>query len=231
MTTIPIAQLSLSQLQAAFLALLPRIVTHAGVVFRGERCRASRDDRIAETVAVAWGWFVRLAARGKDPRAFPSVLAGYAARAVQSGRRACGQLSAKDAGNECTQWRQGFRVERLPTLTRQAFARVHGSAGQRAMDAFEERLQHNTQTPVDQQVAFRCDFPAWLQTQSERDRRLIQAMAANERTTTLAGKFGLSPARVSQLRRHFHTDWEQFTSHPADRAPRRPGVGRGADLP
>jgi hypothetical protein len=93
---------------------------------------------------------------------------------------------------------------------------VYGARGQREMDVFEQRLQHNLQTPVDEQVAFRCDLPAWLLTRTERDRRLIHDMAANERTLPLARKYGLSPARVSQLRREFHDDWERFTADPAE---------------
>jgi len=36
-------------------------------------------------------------------------------------------------------------------------------------------------------------------------------MLVGERTLDLARKHGLSPARVSQLRREFHRDWNQFT--------------------
>jgi hypothetical protein len=31
-----------------------------------------------------------------------------------------------------------------------------------------------------------------------------------ERTLDVAGRHGLSPARVSQLRREFHDDWARF---------------------
>jgi hypothetical protein len=213
--SLPISLLSLPQLQAAFLSLQPRIVRHAGVIFRGERCQARKADLIAETVALAWSWFRRLAQRGKDAREFPSVLAGFAARAVCSGRRLAGQLKSKDVCNERAQQRYGFKVERLATTTRRAFDDVYGKQGQRDMDVFEERLQHNLQTPVAEQVAFRCDLPAWLRTRTQRDRRLIGDMAANEGTLNLARKFGLSPSRVSQLRREFHDDWERFTAEPA----------------
>lgn len=219
--SLPISRLSLSQLQAAFLSIQRRVVTHARIIFRGQRCPARKDDLIAETVALAWGWFRRLADKGKDARQFPSILAGYAARAVKSGRRLTGQLKAKDACSERAQMLHGFRVERLPTSTRHSFQDVYGTHGQREMDVFEQRLQHNTQTPVDEQVIFRCDLPAWLLTRTDRDRRLIHDMAANERTLPLARKYGISPARVSQLRREFHADWERFTADPAERTDRK----------
>lgn len=219
--SLPVSRMSLPQLQAAFLSILPRIVRHAGVVFRGERCQARKDDAIADAVALAWRWFLRLAEQGKDARQFPSVLAGYAALAAKSGRRLTGQLKAKDACSERAQRLHGFTVERLPTSTRRSFQNVYGMLGQREMDVFEERLRHNTQTPVDEQAAFRCDLPAWLLTRTDRDRRLIHDMAANERTLNLARKYGISPARVSQLRREFHDDWERFTADPAELADSR----------
>lgn len=39
---------------------------------------------------------------------------------------------------------------------------------------------------------------------------MIRAMSQNERTTDLSKQFEVSPARISQLRREFHDDWERF---------------------
>jgi hypothetical protein len=72
-------------------------------------------------------------------------------------------------------------------------------------------LHENTVTPPDEQAAFRIDFPDWLTTRTERDRRIISDMAVGEKTMHLARRFGISPARVSQLRREYHNDWRQFT--------------------
>jgi hypothetical protein len=82
--------------------------------------------------------------------------------------------------------------------------------GQRDLDAFEERLRDNTMTPPCDAVAFRIDFPDWLKTRTDRDRRIIEDMMQDERTMALARKHGISPGRVSQLRREFMEDWERF---------------------
>ena len=58
--------MSIHTLHARFLLLLPRIEAHAKIYFRDIRCTAQRADQIAETVALAWKWFVRLAKHGKD---------------------------------------------------------------------------------------------------------------------------------------------------------------------
>jgi hypothetical protein len=61
---------------------------------------------------------------------------------------------------------------------------------------------------------FRLDFPAWSATRTERDRRVLDDLMLGERTLDVAGKHGLSPGRVSQLRRQFLLDWRRFLSEP-----------------
>jgi hypothetical protein len=54
------------------------------------------------------------------------------------------------------------------------------------------------------------DFPAWLRTLTPRERRLIRAMARNERSTDLSQQFEVSPGRISQMRQEFRDDWLRF---------------------
>ena len=104
-----------SALHATFATILPRIETHARVYFRGVQCPHQKADRIAETVALAWKWFLRLEARGKDATQFPSALASLAARAVRCGRGVCG-LQAGPLGPH-TKARQGSLCNRFPRST------------------------------------------------------------------------------------------------------------------
>ena len=76
-----------TDLQSRFINVLPRIEEQARFYFRGVRCVVHRADCIAETVAVSWKWFCRLAQRGKDATQFAAALANLAARAVRAGRR------------------------------------------------------------------------------------------------------------------------------------------------
>jgi hypothetical protein len=200
-------------LHRQFLALLPRIELHGRIFFRHLRCEQTRQDAIAEMVALAWIWFRRLVRRGKDPFTFPIALATFAARAVRSGRRLCGGEPPKDVLSPIARCRHGFRVEPLPLSTRANHETLYADPhGQELQDAFEERLRDNTITPPDEQAAFRIDFPAWLGTRTERDRRIIHAMALSERTYELSRAFGVTPGRISQLRREFHADWQRFTA-------------------
>ena len=97
--------------------------------------------------------------------------------------------------------------------TKKLYSAIHG---QQEHDAFEERLQDNTVTPVPDQAAFRIDWPAWMKTRTERDRQIIDDLMAGERTLDVSRKYGLSPARVSQLRGEYQEDWDRFTSDSAE---------------
>ena len=177
-----------------FLALLPRVELHARVYFRflpPDR----KEEAVAETVA----------------------LASYAARAVWSGRRLCGQLPAQDVLSEAAQRRHGFQVERLPRNTRHPFDEVYGPVqAQRHIDALEEILRDNTVTPPPDQAAFRIDFAAWRGTRTQRDRGILHELMLGERTGQVARKYGISAGRVSQLRRAFYEDWAAFCDADGD---------------
>jgi hypothetical protein len=206
----PRASAHLAHLHAAFLSILPRVEQHGRIYFRHLRPHR-KADAIQEMRALAWKWFLRLHQLGKDPADFVTTFSTFLARAVNSGRRLAGMAKAKDVMNPATQRRHGFRVEPLPNSTRTSHERLYASpVGQALLDAFEERLRDNTVTPVADQVQFRLDWPAWLETLTPRERRIIRAMAQNERTLDLSREFELSPARISQLRREFFLDWHRF---------------------
>jgi hypothetical protein len=184
--------------------VLPRIVRHGQVYFRHVRCPFQKEDCIAEMVAFSWVWYLRLVERGKDPAAFVSALAGYAARAVRRGRRVCGQEKAKDALSPVAQQRHHFVVEPLPDCSTPS------------SNLLADAIRENARSPVPDQVCFRQDFPAWRSSRSERDRRLIDDLMVGERALAVADRYGLSPGRISQLRREFHDDWERFCAPPGE---------------
>jgi hypothetical protein len=109
----------------------------------------------------------------------------------------------------------GFRVEELLPPSA-AYERLKSEPlGQRLHDAFEERLRDNTQSPVLDQVVFRLDFRDWLATLGARNRQVVDDLMAGEGTGEVARKVGLSPGRVSQLRRQFEGGWAGFCYDPA----------------
>ena len=194
---------ALDPLQATFLAsVLPKVLSHGRVYFRHLRSPELKEEYIAEMVALTWKWHRRLAERGKDATQFPSAIAAYAARGVRNGRKLAGMDRARDVLSPLARQRHDFAVARLP-----ADSSLSGNA-------FDEALRDNTQTPPDEQCAFRIDFPAWRASRAERDRRVLDDLMVGGRTLEVAGKYGISPGRVSQLRREFLRDWRRYISEP-----------------
>ena len=142
--------------------------------------------------------FAKLDARGKDATQFVSALATLAAKAVRSGRRLAGMERAKDPLNTRTQQRRSFFVKRLSDVDTMSDS------------ALAEALTDNTVTPPPDAAAFGVDFPRWLNSLSDRDRRLAEQLMIGERTLDTAHLFRMSPARVSQLRRELSDDWARF---------------------
>jgi hypothetical protein len=210
-TTLSFDKASTDHLSDAFLGMLPKIHSHARIFFRDVKCPSQKAEKVAETVALAWKWHRSLAERGKDATSFPVAFAFMVAKAVKSGRRVCGQEKARDVLSPVAQRRHGFKIEPLPSSTARSFEELLGDVrGQQKQDAFEERLQENTMTPVPDQVAFRIDFASWQETLTTRERRIIEAMARDERTKDLSRTFDVSPGRISQLRREFAQSWQRF---------------------
>jgi len=199
---------ALARVQADFVSILPRIERHARFAFRRVHCPAEFDDCVAETVAICWLWHLRLAEQGRDATAFPSVLANYAARAVKSGRRLCGQENARDVCSNMAQQRRGFCVGKLPDVSTLSD------------NPLSDALIDTKQSTVPEQVNFRVEFPRWLLELPERNQQLTVDMAFGHRTGDLARHYRLSPARVSQLRQEFKSAWELCEEGSA-RHPRR----------
>src|SRR4051812_5373425 len=130
-----------AQLHAAFLTLLPKLQRHAAICFRDVRCPATKADRLAECEALAWKWFLRLAEQGKDVNQFLMTFVVLVAKAVRSGRRACGMERSEDVLSPVAQRRHSFTVEGLPSSTCCSLEALYGLAqGQQEADDYEERL-------------------------------------------------------------------------------------------
>jgi hypothetical protein len=183
-------------LHAAFLTILPRLLSHARIQFRSGQ--VNNEESTAEMVALTWKRYLRLVQRGKDPLEFPTVLATFVARAVRAGRRLCGQDGTQDVLSPRAQRRHRFAVKGLP------------DSSTLSGNVFDEALRDNTRTPPDEQASFRLDFQSWYLGLSHRDRDIVVDMALGERTLDLARKYRLSASRISQKRRQFHGGWQRF---------------------
>jgi hypothetical protein len=185
--------------QAGLLSILPRIQTHAQIKFR-RLPAAQREEAITETIAAACQSYQLLAAQGRLHRAYPSTLAGYAVRHVNNGRHVGGhQDTAKDALSPVAQARHEVKV--ISYDTKQGIGRPQG---------WRQVAIESRRVSIPDLAAFRLDFADWLGTLTRRDRRIIGALVAGERTSEVAGRFKVSPGRISQLRRQYEREWQIF---------------------
>jgi hypothetical protein len=218
---------SIQELQAKFLNLLPRIKTHATICFRFITCPDRRADRIAETVALAWKWHVRLHQRGKDASKFPTAFVTLVAKSVRSGRNLCGQEKANDVMSPLAQRRRKFTVKSLSTSARASLDVLQPlSHGQDWRDAFEERLKDNVHSPVPDQAAFRIDWPTFCRTLSHRDQRLAKFLSMGHPAKSAADEFGLSQGRVTQLRQQWCREWRACQAGDEDTDQLAPETGQ-----
>jgi len=180
--------------------VMSAVQRHARIQFRGlPPC--DREEAIAEAVAAAFVSYVALCVRGKDAAAFPGRMAHFAVLRVKSGRRVGTRLRNCDALADIP-LRQGKIIRHSLPQRETEHASSDGD--------WHEAVLEDRRTCVPDQAAFRIDFPKWLASQSARNRRIAQYLAAGNSTTDAARRFHVSPARISQLRQEFHDDWQQF---------------------
>jgi hypothetical protein len=176
--------------------MLPAIREQARFAFR-QMSRDARKEAIDEVAANALVAYARLVELGKEDVAYPTPLARYGIAQVRYGRRVGSSLNSRDVLSPYARRKNGVVVERLD--------RQNHETG-----LWAEAVIEDYRTPVPDQAAFRVDFPEWLGMQTDRDRRVAEALAVGERTKDVARRFRISPGRVSQMRREFYGSWQDF---------------------
>jgi hypothetical protein len=182
--------------QERFLAMLPAIQTHARVAF-GHLDPEACEDALQEVVANCLVAFARLVQRGRIEVAYPSALARFAVSQFRDGRRVGNRRNGRDVLSPYAQKRNGIVVERLDRFRKDE-------------SEWAEALVEDQRTPVLDQVAFRCDFPAWLDTLPRRNRQIAEALSLGHSTSAVAKRFKVSPGRISQLRQELRESWREF---------------------
>jgi hypothetical protein len=181
---------------AAFLATLPSIRRQAQFAFRKIHTEL-REELIQEVVANCLAAYARLVELGKEQLAFPSALARFAIAQVRVGRQVGNRLRIGDAMSRYAQHRKGFHVERLDQFHEEN-------------EEWQEILIEDRRAGPAEIAACRIDFASWLRRLPSRRRKIALTLAEGETTTTAAKKFGVTAARISQLRQWLKESWEAF---------------------
>jgi hypothetical protein len=185
--------------QAGFLQLLHVVETHAKIQFR--RLPADRrEEAIQETIAAACMNYQLAVAQGKLNVLRPGMLADFAVRHVRTGRHVGGkQDAAQDVMSPVAHRRHGVQLHHY-----------YAHRGGDGTDGWRQLAIEDRKASIPDLAAFRIDFAQWLKSLTRRDRWIIAAFVSGERTSSVADRFGISEARVSQLRRKYEREWQVF---------------------
>jgi hypothetical protein len=190
----PHCQTVTTVLNEQFLELIPAIERYARSAFRNLQ-PLGQEDAVGEVVAYAFCAFRRLVELAKLDAAYAGPLARFGVARVRVGRRIGSRQNTGDVFSKAAQHRAGFSLES-----------VHLADGALWQDA----LSDNRRTPIPDQVSFRLDFRAWLRLLSRRDQKLVVFLSVGNASHEAARHFGISRARVSQLRSELQRSWRAF---------------------
>lgn len=177
--------------------ILPAVETVARIRFRSLPA-CEQEEGLAEAVASAMIFFVRLLRRGKNPARFAARLAKVAVLRVLAGRLTGTSDNSLDVLSRYGRQRRGFKVESLD-------ARHQSPRG-----AWQEIVVEDRRSSPAETAASRIDVGEWLAGMTSRHRAIAESLAAGYRTEEVARQFGLSPGRISQFRREFERSWQRF---------------------
>ena len=141
------------------------------------------------------------------PAAFVTTIARRAAQAALAGRRVCGAERLRDALSPLARLRGRVTLERLGDRVRDRRRRP-GEAVAAELAAADPRVR------VPDQAAFRVDFPRFRGGLPDAKRAALDLLAAGWGTGAAAARLGVTPGRVSQLRRELADGWAAFHDGP-----------------
>ena len=183
-----------------FIEMLPVIIRYAAACFRHLDAEA-KEDAVAEVIANCFQAYVRLVELGKQDLVYPTVLASFAVRRFRDGRRVGNKLSKNDISSPYCQRSRRIDVERLDRHDERT-------------GGWQEALVEDRHAGPAETAACRIDFSEWLTSLPSRDRRIAERLGAGEQARDVASQFGVSPGRVSQLRRELMSSWQLFHGEP-----------------
>ena len=169
-----------------FLEMVPAIQRDARSAFRNLRTQA-REEAISAVVTDAFFAFRRLVELSKQDVAYATPLARFAVRRYWTGRCAC-MPRGRDMMSHKAGTTHGIVVERLDVFDADQCK-------------WRQALVEDRHAGPAEIAASRLDVAAWLRSLPRRDRRVAETLSLGHTTSEAARRFGVSRARVSQLRR------------------------------
>ena len=196
MTALAIDPCSTTNEHSLFLAVMPRVSYLARRRF-AYMPREQREDAVAEAIAAGFVAYLSMKRRGRLKLIGTVGFARNAVRHVVAGRHVGGSQASCDVMSELGRRRHGCSVQ---SFDAESVDNTEGCGW--LHEAVADR-----KTPIPEQVAIRVDGGRWLASLNTRERWMIEELAAGEMAVRVAKRFGISPARLSQLRKEWSDSW------------------------
>ncbi len=180
-----------------FLAVMPRVSYMARRRF-AYLSREQREDAVAEAIAAGFVAYLSMKRRGRLKLIGTVGFARNAVRHVVSGRHVGNSQAGRDVMSELGRRRHGCSVKSFDAVS------VNNTEG----CGWLHEAVADKQTSIPEQVAIRVDGGRWLASLKTRDRWMIEELASGEMAVTVAKRFGISAARLSQLRKEWSAGWK-----------------------
>jgi len=204
--TIIAAKAAEGEWQQPFAKMLPAIRSTArnALLFRDNE---SRKDSTQDAVPHAIGIYRRLHHRSESTKATAGSLGRYAVLQHLDGRRFGTARCRHDVMHTV--------VHRRADPSRGPMPRRCEHVGMR----INHVIDHDRLSILDQ-VAFRVGFRDWRPRLPERHQCIVGALGRGGTANDVANEFGISSARVSQLRRQYADSWVKFRGEMVNQAER-----------
>ena len=203
-----------STVNSIFLALLPKVETHAGIQFRSLPA-ADHEEALAEARAAAFVIVHSAVKNGNTHRLSPSTVARYAVLHVKGGGHVGSGVDARrDAMSRKARRQNGFSLVGLGRLD----VPIYNCLIDAGRPVWGQRLLHDRRTNPADQAAFRIDMSAFLAGQADRTRTLLSLLAAGHKSAEAADRMGITPAAISQRRKRALREWERLQNGATQRA-------------
>ena len=160
---------------------------------RGER----KEEAVAETVAIAWSEYSKLALAGRDVVRLLGKIVEFAAMRVRCGRGLTNPEPMRDVMSARARFRHGYRVASIPLSDRE-------EADPEILDAM-----HGEDSPADA-AALNVDFDEWLGTLDDRRRGIAEQLASGLNTVDIGKLRGVTRAAIHNARVELRASWEEF---------------------
>ena len=164
-----------------------------------QHCRLRRErkeEAVAETVAIAWSEYRKLALAGRDVVRLLGKIVEFAAMRVRCGRGLTNPEPIRDIMSARARFRHGYRINSLPVGEEETAPEVADAMGEE-------------DSPADRAV-LNADFEAWLETLDGTRREVAELLASGLNTVDVGKRRGVTRARIHQLRCDLIAEWERF---------------------